>query len=249
MSVRVMAAVWEQSEAEGNDRLILLALADHADDETWSCWPSIARLAQKTRVSGRTVQRCLRKLEEIGEVATEARGGTASNREMRPNRYTITLGTPRQSDTPVNLTPGDTCVRGPGDNRVTTPVTTVSPEPSKNHQENHHLSREAFEDDFDELWQHYPRKVARKGALRSYQARRREGVAHADLLSAAIAYAASRRGQDEQYTLHGGTFLGSSERWREWDNGGLETGADCECGLVHPPGECPFHEPAEAVSP
>ncbi|PHQ71452.1 MAG: hypothetical protein COB97_01995 [Paracoccus sp.] len=45
MSVRIMSAVFESRELGSTARLILLALADHADDEG-RCYPSIARLSE-----------------------------------------------------------------------------------------------------------------------------------------------------------------------------------------------------------
>ncbi len=35
MSVRVMSWVWDHSQAHGADRLVLLAIADAADDDGW----------------------------------------------------------------------------------------------------------------------------------------------------------------------------------------------------------------------
>jgi hypothetical protein len=136
MSVNVLSWVLEHSESEGSDRLVLITLADRADPETWSAFPGVADVAARARVSERTVQRCLRSLEALGELRVEVqRGGTAKMVDAkRPNRYTIT---PRQSVTPppVDLSPGVT--QGP--DRVTpmtgagdTAVTQTVIEPSGN---------------------------------------------------------------------------------------------------------------------
>ena len=46
------------------DKLVLLALADHANDEDFTCFPSVRHLAEKTNMSQRTVLRALDSLEE-----------------------------------------------------------------------------------------------------------------------------------------------------------------------------------------
>lgn len=120
MSVRVITWVWDYSEARGIDRLVLLALADAADDGG-RAWPSVATLARKAAVAPRTVQRSLRTLAEMGEL-TLLQGGTGGK---GTNTYRVRLDprvasvdgrqavtpvtvSPRQSDTPVSLSPVQT---------------------------------------------------------------------------------------------------------------------------------------------
>ena len=67
MSIKVMAEVWESSSAKGGARLVLLALADFANEEGY-CYPSIERLALKSALTGRNVQLILRNLETRGEL-------------------------------------------------------------------------------------------------------------------------------------------------------------------------------------
>ena len=75
-----------------------------------------------------------------------------------------------------------------------------------------------MEGDFKDLWANYPRKEARKAALASYTARRREGVTHASLITAVSNYGirVTRDGTERQYVLMGSTFFGSNERWRDY---------------------------------
>ena len=63
MSIRVMSAVWESTTLDPFERLVLLSLADHADDEG-HCYPSIARLCRRTGMKERGVQNVIRRLEE-----------------------------------------------------------------------------------------------------------------------------------------------------------------------------------------
>lgn len=52
MSVRTMAKVWELSANRGNDLLMLLAIADFADDDG-NAYPSVQTLAHKCRMQGK----------------------------------------------------------------------------------------------------------------------------------------------------------------------------------------------------
>ena len=63
-----MSKVWAFSQSTGSERLILLAIADFADDNG-SAYPAVETLAKKARVSERTVQYSLRALVKLGELA------------------------------------------------------------------------------------------------------------------------------------------------------------------------------------
>ena len=89
MSIEAMSWVWENSMSTGNDRLVLLALADNAD-ETWTCWPSIAYIKRKTKIGDeRTVQRTLRRLEEAGRIRVVVGAGPQKSVMHRTNRYWV----------------------------------------------------------------------------------------------------------------------------------------------------------------
>jgi hypothetical protein len=64
-----MSDVFDYSEATGNDRLVLLAIADEADDDGTNAYPGVATLARKVRLPERTVMRCLDRLENSGELS------------------------------------------------------------------------------------------------------------------------------------------------------------------------------------
>ena len=74
MSVEALSAVLNHSEATGNARNVLMALANRAD-EHGICWPGVADLAKRSKCGPRTVQRQLRKLEELGELEVLLGGG------------------------------------------------------------------------------------------------------------------------------------------------------------------------------
>jgi DNA-binding transcriptional ArsR family regulator len=126
VSVKVTTWVWDHAPVtEVDQMLVLLALADYADEETWTAWPTIKKLATKVRMSQRTVQRHLRDLETAGRLSTKLNAG--GKREMdpryRPNAYQI-LGV-SHAVTPTG--PGVTETAPRGDRKGTSGVSLVSP--------------------------------------------------------------------------------------------------------------------------
>lgn len=69
-----MSEVWENSKQKGNGLLLLLAIADFANDDL-KCYPSIDRLAFKTRMSRRNVQTLVRQMAEEGEIVIHENAG------------------------------------------------------------------------------------------------------------------------------------------------------------------------------
>lgn len=72
MSLR--AVLWALDEAEVEsplDALVLIALADEADDDGGSCYPSMRRIAGRARVSTNTVRAHLASLENLGLVVVD----------------------------------------------------------------------------------------------------------------------------------------------------------------------------------
>lgn len=70
MSIRIMGAVWERQDITSTQKLVLLALADWANDEG-HCWPSIDRLCKKSCLKRRSVQNAIRDLENMGIIRRE----------------------------------------------------------------------------------------------------------------------------------------------------------------------------------
>lgn len=67
MSVRTMARVWADSKHGGSELLMLLAIADFADD-AGRAYPSVAGLAEKCRMKPRNANYILADLQEGGEL-------------------------------------------------------------------------------------------------------------------------------------------------------------------------------------
>lgn len=77
MSIAIMTEVWKLQGLSGTEKLVLLALADNANDGG-ECFPSVSMLASKTCVCERAVRNAIRDLEAMGYVFSESRAGTST---------------------------------------------------------------------------------------------------------------------------------------------------------------------------
>ena len=73
MSVAATNFVWYVSPVEGSDRLVLLALADFADEDG-NCFGSWGKLCQKTRLCRATVANSLKRLRDAGHLVMVEKG-------------------------------------------------------------------------------------------------------------------------------------------------------------------------------
>jgi hypothetical protein len=67
MSIKASTAVWDGSQHRSGDLIVLLVIADHADNEG-KAYPGTRRIARKARLSQRHTRRCLNKLAASGEL-------------------------------------------------------------------------------------------------------------------------------------------------------------------------------------
>ena len=123
MSIRVMDRVWEHSQQSSGALLVLLAIADFADDEGVA-FPSVGTLARKARLSERQVQRVIGELVAAEELEVTPGKGRAGS-----HLYRVTSGSPQHKVRGDNMSPrhrrreGVTICHRPG-------VTPASPKPS-----------------------------------------------------------------------------------------------------------------------
>lgn len=95
MSIGWMTRVWDSPEpSHPTDRLMLLALADNANDEGY-CWPSVETLQQKCQLQSlRGARKVLERLEESGFVRRISRPGRSNVYEL----IALRLDTPELQD-------------------------------------------------------------------------------------------------------------------------------------------------------
>lgn len=125
MSIPFWNWAWRQEQLTSIETLLLLSLADMADDAGHS-FPGIKTLAKRCRTSERTIQRCIAALKEGGLLQVRPRivGGQQSS-----NYYMLLadLGAPQankeRGDTPspgvADVVPTATSDAGTGDSHVT----------------------------------------------------------------------------------------------------------------------------------
>lgn len=84
--MRLMTCIWDATDVSGSELLVLLALADHAND-AGICWPSLPRIAKRARLSERQTQRVIQKLASEGHIKILSKGDGRGHSTM----YQITI--------------------------------------------------------------------------------------------------------------------------------------------------------------
>lgn len=216
----LQAMVWALKTAPVPDpiaHLVLIGLADHANDDGSGARPAVAILAEYARCSPRSVQNKLRLLEELGLIW---RGDQRMVEHLRADRRPVVWDLDIYG---VNLV--HAAVRG---ERGGATGRTVIPngvhtdtergeavcrqtvlEPSLNHPE---PSSNAQIVNFEDFWAAYPRKTARLSAVKAWQ----KAIKTAD--AAAIVAGARRYAEDPnreaKFTAYPATWLNAG-RWED----------------------------------
>jgi hypothetical protein len=122
-------------------KLVLLALADHANEKTAECWPSLTLLEKKTKLSRTTTWRTIDALVELNLVKRcgQDRSGATKYKLMVDAGNTYLVGAQRTYLGAQRNKVGAQC-NGVGAQRNITRCT-VHPEPYMNHQNHHEPGR------------------------------------------------------------------------------------------------------------
>ena len=88
MSILAMTWAWGLMELDQSQTLVLLALADAANDEG-VCWPSQAEIGRKARLKDRAVRNQIRSLEAAGLLSVSRR---ATPQGRKTNVYRLNVG-------------------------------------------------------------------------------------------------------------------------------------------------------------
>lgn len=75
MSIQAVSWVLDYSDASGVDRLVLIAIANHFNNEDREARPSIRRIAQEAHCATNTVMAAVKRLTELGELDVIDPGG------------------------------------------------------------------------------------------------------------------------------------------------------------------------------
>ena len=222
MSIKIMQEVMESAPVEKGTLLVLIALADSADETTRECWPSVKRLAARARLSERQAQACLRQLEEVKIISVEAnagRSGTNLYRVTRPE----TWGVQKLRGGEAHFT-GGVKPTSPGGVKPTSPepsYRTIT-EPSDIREDEPFLfsamdqpePKVETSDRFEEFWNVYPKKTGKKAARAKFAAAVKAGADADALIEGARRYADACVGRDPHFIKWPQGWL-SEERWTD----------------------------------
>lgn len=123
MSIALMTDVW-RLRLLATRKMVLLALADNANDDGTDCWPSVGKLVEKCSMSERAVQGHLAALEESGYIKRHERLG-------RSNKFTIYVDKIRQEiQQKVKSHDGTPAESAPRINKPVLPQQNLRPSPA-----------------------------------------------------------------------------------------------------------------------
>jgi len=153
MSNRIFQAVWDNGPNARSEMIVLMVLADCADAETGTCFPSYKHIAHHARMGRATVHRVLIALEKEGWITCEprvdSRGRTTSNLytvsfEALGLQKVVRRSTARRNRGSQNETPPSHCETGEG-LKMTPPVPSQNETPLTNHNEQERKQSQLFE--------------------------------------------------------------------------------------------------------
>lgn len=198
MSIRLMAEVW-RTDLATVEKMVLLVIADHANDEGTQSYPSQATIAKKASISIRTVQRAVNTLCAQGYLRMfKHSGGSANCREdRRPHLYQINLERLRGDNVSGRQDVVNEATMTTSTGRLSRPMNHPN-DPSNKHPE------------FDAFWKIYPRKVAKAAALKAW-IKAIQLVAPEIIIEGATRYA-NDPNRHPSYTAHPATWLNAA-RW------------------------------------
>lgn len=155
MSIQAVAFVLDTEVSEVAAKMLLVCLANAHNQETGLCCPSVARLADESSMSRRSVQRWLKWLEDEGLI--QVVGRAAENGRQQANEYRIVGFSRGVKLTPSKAGRGDSSDTGEGDSSDALGGDNCDT-PLKEPEENRKKERERARVDFEEVWAVYPRR-------------------------------------------------------------------------------------------
>jgi hypothetical protein len=235
MSIEIMNQVWKSAPVDQGTLLVLLALADSADERTRTCYPGIESLAAKARLSERQVQYCLQRLREIGVIQVVRNASPVKTNLYRITDVAVWDEARDAIIAPHGTRPDTQSATGRDEVDCVSDTQLVAPEPSvtsdnepsdlfgsiEPHREtvsskkNKPSSKEIIDQGFDQFWKAYPQKGDKRRTKQLYaQVIKSKEVTHDELMGRLAAYLASdtvKRG-----FLQGSTRFFDSETWRNF---------------------------------
>jgi hypothetical protein len=200
MSIKVMSRCWDTPCGSHTKKLVLLALADNANDGG-ECFPSMETIARKCDLSEQAVRNWIKEMEDDNWLSVDR-----SHKLKRSNIYTIRPPTPL---TPNAVDPQPRLPRPP------TPLTPTPNAVDPNRQGTvKEPSLSSASQEAEAIWQAYPRKAGKKPGLKAI-ARCLKETPFQELIRATHKFCALWEGEsDKTFCPHAATWF-NQERFKE----------------------------------
>jgi len=193
----LMAKVWEM-DLKAVDKIILLALADYADDDG-VCWPRQTTVAIKTGVSRQTVNQKMKQMESDGLL-------------VRNDGRTI-LFPVIEDDISVKEPDMSRCQVDRHESQATRQECQVDRHPSKPSSNHQITPKDNFENQALLIWAEYPRRVGKPDAIKKIvSALKKENFEK--LLSRTKLYADMTSNKERHFIPHPATWF-NQERYND----------------------------------
>lgn len=170
MSVQASAWAWKTTTGSSGQRLVLLALADTAND-TGECWPGVDHLAEKTGLSVRQVRYHLDALEGLGLLTRKRRRRPDGSMGTYRYQLAMTSGHPRPVDQRQSIASGSPLPVATDCSPSGNPLPVDQRQSIAAQNRHYRTTSEPSENTlspFDAFWNAFPRKVGKPTAQRAY---------------------------------------------------------------------------------
>lgn len=231
-----MQEAFEHAPVDQGTLLVLIVLADSADEGTRECWPSVSRIAARARLSERQVQYCLKQLSDRGIIEIETGAGRSGTNLYRLTRHEKWGGAKTAGVGCNNCGGGEAHCTGGVQSTSPGGVKPIAPEPSirtinepSKDCDGLFSAMEApkaekpNDDGFERFWAVYPLKTAKTAARKNWGKAIKKAPAET-IIAAAERYAAwvgsAKPGEFRPNVKYPQGWL-SDERWKD--------------GIVEPP--------------
>jgi hypothetical protein len=241
MSIKIMSWLWENSPHKGSELLLLLAIADSANDEGIA-WPGLAKLSKKVRLGRRHIIDLIDSLEKSGAIEVQRRKDGKINLS---NVYKVVTHTALQvvsTDAPPSE-PQNTTPSEPQNTKVVNHSSPKSSVKRKSEPSNKPALEFDIADDFLSTWKAlFPEKPQpRPETIREKLKARMKGADFAENWKAALERAAKTRVLHNESWFNLTFLLRNDENlqkvldgWMDWKDGETNNGKGKGAGATPP---------------
>jgi len=199
MSHYMTALAMKQRGLKPAAKIVLYWLADHHNETTGACFPSLKTLANECEMGKSTLIRHLDDLEKAGLIERHDR--TRENGSQTSTAYKLRLPPVPDRDTPCSK-----MGQPPVPNRDTHNLGIY----------NLGIEQDiscAIDGGFAEFWERYPRRIGKAAARKAYAKALKAGT-HDDIMFGLSQQMPSLASREQQYIPHPSTWL-TQERWND----------------------------------